>query len=268
MEIRPNANQSKAILAIKRCVVDTFDDSKWRELGYLTDSVALIEEHPRLLRSLHYGDEDYDANAMEMIPLIINGDYERLRVVGDYVGLDEWLLHSDQRLHAEVYDSGEVFSLNDVEAMAVRMDIAEFNKHAERIRNGIQNDPEQALGSSKELLESVLKAIVRLEGERTGGEDIHGLLKRALRELDLDTQQKNLAGGSTIKRTLSSLVQIVVGVAEVRNLYGTGHGRYKSNELETAHVRLMVGAATAVASFLMEVSNERQKSASCEELPW
>lgn len=267
MGIRPNANRSKVILALKRCIVDTFKDFNWRELAYLTESHELIADHPRLLRSLHFGDEDYDANAMEIIPKIINGDCERLRIVEDYVGLDEWLQSSDPVLHAQIYDAGEVFALNDVEEIALQTDIFEFSKHVERIRNGIQNDPEQALGSAKELLESVLKAIVGLEGERTGG-DMHALLRSARRKLELDTDQKNPTGRETIKRTLSSLVQIVVGVAKVRNLYGTGHGRYKSKELEIAHVRLMVSAAAAVATFLIEISSERQESSSHDELPW
>ena len=164
MGIRPNADQSKVILALKRCVVDTFEDSNWRELAYITRSNALIENHPRLLRSLHFGDEDYDMHAMEVIPQIINSDPERLRVVEDYVGLDEWLQNSDPRLHAQIYGTGEVFTLGDVEEVALRMDIVEISKHIERIRNGIRNDPEQALGSAKELLESVLKIIVELEG--------------------------------------------------------------------------------------------------------
>ena len=267
MGIRANADQSKVILALKRCVVDTFEDSNWRELAYITRTHALIENHPRLLRSLHFGDEDYDLNAMDVIPQIINGDPERLRVVEDYVGLDEWLQNSDPRLHAQIYGTGEVSALEDVEEVALRMDIIELSKHVERIRNGIKNDPEQALGSAKELLESVLKAIVELEGERTS-EDMHALLKKAWRKLELDIRQNDSAGGATIRRTLNNLIQIVVGVAEVRNLYGTGHGRYKSKELEIAHVRLIVNAAAAVATFLIEISHERQKKASHDELPW
>ena len=132
----------------------------------------------------------------------------------------------------------------------------------------MQNDPEQALGSAKELLESVLKSIVGLEGESAGSEDMHALLRKALRKLDLDVQKTNRDGGETIKRTLNSLVQIVVGVAEARNLYGTGHGRYKSKELEIAHVKLMVNAATTVALFLIELSTEQQRRADLDELPW
>ena len=268
MGIRQSANEDKIILALKRCVVETFSDSEWLELGYLTNSQDVIEGHPRLLRSLYFGDEDYDGNVLQVIPKIINDDHERLRVVENFVGLEDWLQKSDPQLHAEIYSTGEVFALNDIEEFAIQTDIAEFNRHVERIRNGMQNDPEQALGSAKELLESVLKSIVGLEGESAGSEDMHALLRNALRKLDLDVQKTNRDGGETIKRTLNNLVQIVVGVAEVRNLYGTGHGRYKSKELEIAHVKLMVNAATTVALFLIELSTEQQRRADLDELPW
>ena len=255
MGIKPNANDNKVILALKRCMVDTFDDSKWLELGYLTDSNTLISEHPRLLRSLYFGDDDYEGNVLTVIPQIIKGDPEQLRIVEEYVGLDAWLKNADPSLHAELYDVGEVLALNIIEEIADQTNSLEFSKHVTRIRNGIKNDPEQALGSAKELLESVLKAIIGLEGERSS-EDIHALLKEAMRKLGFDIQQKDMLGKDTIKRTLSNLTQVVVGIAEIRNLYGTGHGRYRSKELEIAHVRLMVNAAVAVASFLMEIANE------------
>ena len=255
MGIKPNANNNKVILALKRCMVDTFDDSKWLELGYLTDSHTLISEHPRLLRSLSWGDNDYEGHVLTVIPKIIRDDREQLRIIEGYVDLDAWLKNADPSLHAELYDVGEVLALNVVEEIADQTNALEFSKHVTRIRNGIKNDPEQALGSAKELLESVLKAIIGLEGERST-EDIHALLRKAMHKLDFDTQQRDVPGKDTIRRTLSNLTQMVVGIAEIRNLYGTGHGRYRSKDLEIAHVRLMVNAAVAVASFLIEISNE------------
>ena len=267
MRTKPSADLNKVILALKRCIVATFDESKWLELGYLTDSEPLVSQHPRLLRSLYWGDDDYEGNVLEIIPRILNHDHETLRVVEDYVGLDEWLENADPSIHAELYDTGENIALDTVEEIADQLDIVELNRHAARIRNSIRDDPEQAIGSAKELLESVLKAIVGLEGERSS-EDIHDLLKLARKELGLNPEQLGLPGQHTIVRTLSNLGQIVIGVDEVRNLYGTGHGRYKSKELDIVHARLVVNAAVTIASFLIEIANERQKTSERDELPW
>lgn len=267
MRTTPNANSGKVILAIKRCIVDTFDDSKWLELGYLTDSEPLISQHPRLLRSLYWRDEDYEGHVLSLIPKIVNNDQEKLHLVEDYIGLDDWLKNADPSLHAELYEVGEDVSLDTVVEIADQLDIVELNKHAARIRNSIRDDPEQAIGSAKELLESVLKAIVGLEGERSS-QDVHALLKLARKKLGLDPAQLGVPGQSTIARTLNNLGQIVIGVSEVRNLYGTGHGRYRSKELDIVHARLVVNAAVTIASFLLEIANEREKSAEPDNLPW
>ena len=181
MRTRPEANPNKVTIALKQCIVDTFDDSRWLELAYLTDSVALVSQHPRLLRSLQWGDEDYEGNVLRMIPRIINHDPEKLRIIEDYVGLDDWLINADPSLHTELYDTGEDVALDSVIEIAGQLDIVELSRHAGRIRNSIRDDPEQAIGSAKELLESILKAIVGLEGERSS-EDIHdSLVTRAFR---------------------------------------------------------------------------------------
>ncbi len=256
--MKTNANYNKAILALKRAVVATFDDGKWRELGYLTDSIERISGHPRLLRSLFFGDDDYEGNVLAVLPWIIGEDREKLRVVEEFVGLEQWLRENDTGLHAELYDIGEIVSLGEVEHAAKQLDIVELNKHASRIRHGIQDDPEQAIGSAKELLETTLKAVLGIKGERST-DDILALLKRAQKELELDPKsvEDEVPGKDTIKRTLSSLGQIVAGVAEVRNLYGTGHGRHRSRELKLAHARLVVNAAITIATFILEVANER-----------
>ena len=256
--MKTDANYNKAILALKRAIVATFDDGKWRELGYLTDSIEMISGHPRLLRSLSWGDDDYEGNVFAVLPRIIGDDPEKLRIVEEFVGLEQWLKENDPSLHAELYDFGEMVSLEEVEQVAKRLDIVELNKHAARIRRGIIDDPEQAIGSAKELLETVLKAVLGIEGERSS-EDISALLKKARKELDLDprTLSDDTSGEKTIKRVLSSLGQIVTGVAEVRNLYGTGHGRHRSRALEIAHARLVVNAAITIATFILEVANER-----------
>ena len=267
MRTKPSADLNKVTIALKRYIVATFDETKWRELGYLTDSEPLISQDPRLLRSLSWGDDDYEGNVLKMIPRILNNNRETLRIVEDFVGLDKWLKGNDPSLYAELYDTGEDVALDHVVEIADQLDIAELNKHAARLRSSIRDDPEQAIGSAKELLESVLKAIVGLEGERSSV-DIHDLLKLARKELGLNPEHQGAPGQDIIVRTLSNLGQIVIGVAEVRNLYGTGHGRYRSKELDVVHARFVVNAAVTVASFLLETANERNRSAEPDDLPW
>ena len=256
MQRSSNFLRNHKIIALKRAIVSTFDDSRWRELGYLTDTTGMIEGHERLLRSLYFGDDDYEGNVLRMVRQIADDNEDNIRIMEDFVELEAWLKNEDKELWAKIYGHTGAIDLNEVEEAAVQLDITELNKHAARIRNGIRNDPEQAIGSAKELLETVLKAIVGIEGERAK-QEVTTLVKDAFSTLKLDADKSldGKPGRATVLRTLSNLAQIVQGVTEVRNLYGTGHGRYKSAELDVAHARLVVNASITLATYLLEVSN-------------
>jgi hypothetical protein len=63
----------------------------------------------------------------------------------------------------------------------------------------------------------------------------------------------------TIKRLLSNLATITQGIAELRNQYGTGHGKSsKSKGLTSRHAKLAVGSASTLAVFLSETHQAKK----------
>jgi hypothetical protein len=258
-QMKRGFSRDKAILALQRAIKATFDDGRWQELGYLVGKHDVVVGHGRLLRSLHWGDDDYGGCIFDVLPGLLGADFQNLRTVEEFVGLREWLKQKEPKLYAELYDDDvpePVVSLEHVEKAAGIHDVLELNRHAARIRHGIAEDPAQAIGSAKELLETVLKTVIGDHGQKSR-EDIPELLKKAQAQLDLDP--KSASGSETLRRTLSNLGQVVHGVAELRSLYGTGHGRSKSRELEVAHARLVVNAAITIATFLLEIWQEQQR---------
>ena len=75
----------RQLVVLKNQIVSGFNDSHWRELGVLTDTFDIITNHPRLLRSLSWGDPDYEGNVPEMIKNIIDADPNNYAVLLDYV---------------------------------------------------------------------------------------------------------------------------------------------------------------------------------------
>ena len=73
------------LIELKDAVVLDFDASNWRELGALTNTIDEVESHPRLLRSLSWGDDDYDGLALVFIRKMIGANDENLSVVKDYI---------------------------------------------------------------------------------------------------------------------------------------------------------------------------------------
>lgn len=151
------------------------------------------------------------------------------------------------------------------------LDIAHLNVYIQRIESGLDNDPALAIGSAKELLESTLKTI--LDGSNvpydSRSEDIHSLLKKVQKVLSLapDDIDNAKRGSDLIKRVLSNLGTIVVGVAELRNLYGTGHGSgSKSKGLEIRHAKLVVSSSAALCEFLLRTYQERNGKISPDNL--
>ena len=61
-----------------------------------------------------------------------------------------------------------------------------------------------------------------------------------------------------MRKLLANLGVVVQSLGEVRNLYGTGHGRtHKKQVMQPRHARLAAGAATTLATFLLETHWER-----------
>lgn len=58
----------KLMLALQRAVSDQFTQTDWEELGYETGEHNYITGHPRLTRSLYFGDEDYGACVVSVRP--------------------------------------------------------------------------------------------------------------------------------------------------------------------------------------------------------
>lgn len=166
--MRKDVSRNKLYLALKRAIEPKFGEAEWLELGYLTEHVDLIQEHPRLLRSLVWGDPDYPSNVIEVVPKILGESLENLPTVEEFVGLEGWLKENDERLYGDLY-GGDVVSLEQIEKAGAISGVAELNRHASRIRQSIRSDPEQSIGSAKELLETVLKTILGEYGRKHSG---------------------------------------------------------------------------------------------------
>ncbi|MGB7295441.1 MAG: abortive infection family protein [Candidatus Aminicenantales bacterium] len=125
-----------------------------------------------------------------------------------------------------------------------------------RIQDSIEKDPELAIGTAKELVETVCKTILVERGQTfPKGAEIPDLVRLASKILRLTPRDipDGAKASKTIKRLLSNLGSIPQGIAELRNLYGTGHGRPAGTKgLLPRHARLAAGTASTLARFLLD----------------
>jgi len=114
----------------------------------------------------------------------------------------------------------------------------------------------EAIGKAKELIESCAKTILKERGiDYANNDEYSTLVNNALKELKLKRESvpDDKKASATIKTILSSLTQTTLGIADLRNAYGTGHGRENDfSGLSQRHARLAVGSAATATIFLWD----------------
>jgi hypothetical protein len=274
--MRADAKSNDIVRAVVNAIEATFDRSRWMELGLATDSLDYITNHPRLLRGVDWGNPDYKACIIETVPIVLGKrrvpssfdppapqggpqrKFPNLATVEEVLNLRGWLESNDRALYAALYSGTDEVVIDDVQAAAARLSIDDVDQHAARIRRGLRDDPAQAIGSSKELLETVFKAVLGLHGNgRETLLDLPRLAKEVNVKLGFDAtgHRGDDPGAEQRRRLFGSLTTIVTATTELRNGgFGTGHGGSQRRALDLATTRLVVSSAVALATFYIEAA--------------
>lgn len=135
-------------------------------------------------------------------------------------------------------------------------------KQIERMEDSVQSDPALAIGTAKELIETCCKSILNELGKEISDSiDISSLTKQTLKELHLvpDAVDDASRGKKAVTRILQNLGQVGNNIAELRNLYGTGHGKsHTAKGLQPRHAKLAIGSAATLVTFLFETHQDRK----------
>lgn len=75
----------KELIEIKNQIARRFTKSEWLELGYVLDSYEIINDHDGLLRSLHFGDHDYQGNILDVLTKIIKKNPKNFEEIKNYL---------------------------------------------------------------------------------------------------------------------------------------------------------------------------------------
>lgn len=145
-------------------------------------------------------------------------------------------------------------------------DASYVSQQITRMEAAVNQDPELAIGTAKELVETCCKTILCESGETISkGDDLPKIVKATVKLLELTPSDipDRAKASEAIKKLLSNLASITHGVAELRNHYGTGHGKQGNMKgLQSRHAKLAVGAASTLAVFLTETHKVRNEEKS------
>lgn len=151
-------------------------------------------------------------------------------------------------------------NLNPLKETVIVFDAKHLADQIRRIEQSIDSDPSLAIGTAKELIETCCKTILAERGKPVSGcPDIPVLTKETLKELKLVPEgiPESTRGHDVLKRLLQNLGTIGNNLAELRGLYGTGHGKHgKAEGLTPRHAKLAAGAASTLVTFLFDTHKE------------
>lgn len=137
-------------------------------------------------------------------------------------------------------------------------DPAAIRDHLDRISRALADDnPAQAIGSAKELVESTAKLVLRTRGlEVSDRDDFPELVRAAQLALEVHPKQATPGpdGSDAVKRILGGATAAAMGVNELRNRgFGTGHGTTgRRAGLGPRHAHLAVSSAKLWCEFMLD----------------
>lgn len=185
---------------------------------------------------------------------------EQLRLAG-------WELAQSERIAGRVVFKAQRLSgntsrnLERANKVADALDADWMRGEIQRVERAIDTDPALAIGTAKDLVESCCKCILdRRQVDYSNKTDLPTLTKLVASELQLvpDGISEQAKGAETVRLILRNLGSLTHYLAQLRGLYGSGHGRTGAYRgLQPRHARLAVGAAIAFIEFVTETYHDR-----------
>lgn len=131
-----------------------------------------------------------------------------------------------------------------------------MNERIELLMKMRESDPTEAIGKSKELIESCCKTIlVKMNVKCAKGWNLSQLVRETMKSLAITTETVTGNGreADIVRQILGSLSGLATGVAEFRNEYGSGHGKEAGfHALPVRHAKLAVGSSITLVEYLWE----------------
>lgn len=139
-----------------------------------------------------------------------------------------------------------------------------MSKQIELMVSMQSTNPTNAIGMAKELIESCCKTILEDLGIAwSKTDDVPQLTNKTMDALNLlpASIQATDQGADAVKAVLGNLRAIPSKLAEIRNPFGSGHGKSASFQgLEERHAKLAVGSSITFVDFIWSTYENQKKT--------
>lgn len=185
----------------------------------------------------------------------VGDDTERFTRV---LNLDRWAVDDQRRITAT---ASRLDALSGLDQLRDGSGIIDAFRRVDLL---LDDDPAGVVGAVKELIESTAKTVLEhLDEPFSANDDIPALVTKTQQALGLAVSNvdTSLDGSDSVKKILGGLKGIAIGITELRNAEGSGHGRTRASNLTTRHARLAVNAGRAWCEIVLDTFGD-------ENAPW
>lgn len=134
------------------------------------------------------------------------------------------------------------------------------NNKISLMNEAISRDTDLAIGTAKELIEIACKSILFKHKEKIDKNwNLGQLMKHTYNVLDFKSKRASNPEKAEIciKQILQGATSMINGIAELRNAYGTGHGKEANFvTLESKYAKLIVGIVSELVIYFLATDGE------------
>ncbi|WP_247234263.1 abortive infection family protein [Telluribacter sp. SYSU D00476] len=228
-----------------------------------------IYSDPRINLS-HCDDETYlKFLAMTVHPRVRSNSDEVVKLIEIYnrhLSTEGFVIVQTDEISSKPVFSGRLNTIGQTHLAAKNTEIKKYlnttyvNGKINTMSDAIQKDTDLAIGTAKELLETTCKSILRQKSVVLNPDwTLPQLIKATTNSLDFSPKEANdpEKAEKAIKQILGGIASIVQGVGELRNGYGTGHGKDADFKgLEIKYAKLLVGVVSEIVILYLATNGE------------
>jgi len=123
----------KKVAVIAKYIIESLSDNGWHSLGQVTGKLKAITDHPRLFRSLSFGDDDYPYCVAEVLDTIFPENISLIPEVIDYFDIDLWYQQKNLEKYKKIFISASIKSADFWKEGYVKVFVSHLSSNRERM---------------------------------------------------------------------------------------------------------------------------------------
>lgn len=219
---------------------------------------------------MYTSDEEYLSFLAETLHPAVRTDKKEIsqmqEIYNNHLGNDDYEIIQVKEISGKPVFEGRLKTIGSSHQVENKTEIKKYlnteyvNKKIDSMHEYISKDTELAIGTAKEFIETVCKSILKKHNKTIDKNwNLGQLIKNTYNILDFKSQEANNPekAENCIIQVLKGTTTMINGITELRNAYGTGHGKEADFvTLESKYAKLIVGMVSELVIFFLATDGE------------